>query len=201
MDNLTESLRKSAELHEHLCPRQVLGVRMGLLGADILGLEVPIKERRLFAILETDGCAADGVSAATGCRVGGRTMRIMDYGKVAATFVDVREGGAVRIHTHPDSRSRARHYAPMASDNWHSYLIGYQWMPWEELLVVEPVELAISMQSIISRPGVRAYCDQCGEEIINEREVRSGGRVLCRSCAGKAYYSLCPVGVESSLSV
>ena len=83
--------------HTHLCPRQVLGARIGLAGASALGLDLPRADKRLLVILETDGCFADGIDAATGCTVGHRTMRIEDYGKIAATFVDVETERALRI--------------------------------------------------------------------------------------------------------
>src|SRR5512133_3268241 len=97
MVSLNEVLQISAARHTHLCPRQVLGARMGLAGAQALGLELPVRSRRLWVILESDGCFADGVEAATGCSVGHRTLRIEDYGKIAATFVDIKQGRAVRV--------------------------------------------------------------------------------------------------------
>ena len=90
-------LEACAARHTRLCPRQVLGLRMGLFGAKTLGLDVPRPDKRLLVIAETDGCMADGLITATGCSVGRRTLRIVDYGKVAATFVDVETGRAVRI--------------------------------------------------------------------------------------------------------
>src|SRR5512147_1692459 len=95
--SLDDILKISASRHTHLCPRQVLGARMGLAGARALGLDLPVHYKRLLVILETDGCFADGVEAATGCTVGHRTMRVEDYGKIAATFVDVQTGRAFRL--------------------------------------------------------------------------------------------------------
>src|SRR5687768_11979454 len=95
--NFAELLEKSAESHKHLCPRQILGVRMGLLAGDLLGLELPQKNKRLIVFVETDGCFVDGITVSTGCSMGHRTMRLMDYGKVAATFVDSQSNRAFRI--------------------------------------------------------------------------------------------------------
>lgn len=78
------ALARLAGRHRHLCPRQVLGVRMGLYAAERLGLPVPQDDKRLVAFVETDGCFADGVGAATGCWLGRRTMRLLDYGKAPA---------------------------------------------------------------------------------------------------------------------
>ena len=95
-----------------MCPRQVLGVRIGLAGAAGLGLEAPFKDKRLLVIVESDGCFVDGVSATTGCTVGHRTLRLEDYGKVAATFVDVSSEQALRVAPRSDVRQRAREFAP-----------------------------------------------------------------------------------------
>ena len=97
MTPLHQLLDQCAALHHHLCPRQVLGVRMGMLAGKVLSLALPQSDKRLLTIMETDGCGADGVAVATNCWVGRRTMRIEDYGKMAATFVDTVTARAVRI--------------------------------------------------------------------------------------------------------
>jgi len=190
MTTLEELLAASAARHAHLCPRQVLGVRMGVLGGWFLALDVPRQDKRLLVILETDGCVVDGLTAATGCSVGHRTLRIEDLGKVAATFVDIQTEQAVRIAPRPDLRAHAVEYAPEATNRWQTYLLAYQRMPVEALLLAQPVQLVRPPAEIVSRPGARAMCQQCREEIINEREVTRNGRTLCRSCADGAYYRL-----------
>jgi formylmethanofuran dehydrogenase subunit E len=185
---LEELLAASAALHHHLCPRQVLGVRMGLAGGEWLGLTVPQTDKRLLTVVETDGCVIDGLAVATGCRVGRRTMRVLDFGKVAATLVDTQTGRAVRVAPHPGARQRARDYAPDAQSRWEAYLLGYQRMPAQELLLIQPVVLTVSLEKLLSKEGYRAQCDMCGEEIFNEREVSRDGQTLCRACAGERYY-------------
>ncbi len=187
---LTALLEQSAELHRHLCPRQVIGARMGMYAGTRLGLELPQSTKRLITFVETDGCFTDGVSVATGCWMGRRTMRLIDEGKVAATFVDSQTGRAVRIWPNPAARVLAPSYAPDAQSRWHAYMTAYQVMPDHELFEVQPVTLSIDLKALISRNGVRAVCDQCGEEIINEREVRRDEQTLCRGCANGAYYRL-----------
>jgi formylmethanofuran dehydrogenase subunit E len=186
--DLTPFLEQTALLHKHLCPRQVLGVRIGLHAGELLGVEVPQEGKRLFAFVEADGCFADGVSVASGCWLGHRTLRLVDIGKAAATFVDTETDRAIRISPHPHARERAAVYAPGAQDTWHAQREAYQVMPVEELLVARPVTLTVSMRGIISRPGLRVPCACCGEEIMNEREVVVEGRVLCRTCAGLDRY-------------
>ena len=173
--------------HDHLCPRQVLGVRIGLRGIAALGYNEPPSGKQLLAIVESDGCFADGVSAATRCTLGHRTMRFEDYGKTAATLVRADTGQAVRITPTADCRDRAAAMMPDES-RWYAMLRSYQLMPDEQLLTVTEVQLAVPIAQIISRPGVRTSCEACGEEIINEREIVCEGRKLCRACAGHSYY-------------
>jgi len=187
-NTLVEHLDASAAMHRHLCPRQVLGVRMGMLAGDVLGLDLPRRDKRLLTIVETDGCAADGVSVATGCWVGRRTLRVEDYGKVAATFVDTQTERAVRIVPRREARRLAVEYAPEARNRWEAQLVGYQRMPDEFLFSWQAVALTTPLQTLLSRAGARAVCQVCGEEIINEREVVHGDSVLCRACAGSAYF-------------
>ena len=112
MKNFQTLLDISASRHTHLCPRQVIGIRMGLAGAAALDIEVPQRKKQLLTIVETDGCFADGVEVATGCTLGHRTLRVEDYGKVAATFVDTKHNRAVRVAPNPDIRHKAFQYAP-----------------------------------------------------------------------------------------
>jgi formylmethanofuran dehydrogenase subunit E len=190
MKPILELLEASAALHRHLCPRQVLGVRMGMWAGEILGLDLPqaADAKGLLSIVETDGCFSDGVAVATNCWVGRRTMRVEDYGKVAATFVDTRTGCAVRIAPLPEARALAHAYAPEARNKWEAQLLGYQRMPASELLFSQPVQLNTAIERLLSRPGVKVRCQVCGEEILNERQVVHEGTTLCRTCAGQAYY-------------
>lgn len=190
MPSIQELLRATATRHDHLCPRQVLGVRMGLLAARILGLNLPQTDKRLLTIVETDGCFSDGIAVATGCWVGRRTLRVEDYGKVAATFIDTATNRAIRITPRLAARDLAARYAPEAANGWEAYLLGYQRLPDDELLAIQPVQLITALQSIISTPEAKAICAVCGEEIFNEREVVRGEMVVCRSCAGNAYYQV-----------
>ncbi len=191
MKTLDELLTESAALHRHLCPRQVLGVQMGRLAADLLHLDLPQRDKRLLTIVETDGCFTSGLSVATNCWVGRRTLRVEDYGKVAATFVDTETELAIRIAPSPTARARAAAFAHEASNRWEAMLLGYQRMTPADIFVWQPVILTTPVAAIISRAGHRATCDRCGEEILNEREVLTGGLTLCRHCAFGGYYRCC----------
>ncbi len=189
MPALSELLQASARLHEgRLCPRQVLGVRMSLLAGKLLGLELPQRDKRLLVIVETYGCAADGIAVGANCWVGRRTMRIVDLGKVAATYVDTHTGTAVRLHPHPQARERAAAYAPEAPSRWHAQLLGYQRMPDDELLTWTWVELSTPLDVLLGRAGERIHCWRCGEEVLDQRQVWRDGKPFCRSCAGETYY-------------
>ncbi|MFN8376677.1 MAG: FmdE family protein [Anaerolineae bacterium] len=188
MSTLQDVLDQTTAMHKHLCPRQVLGARMGLYAGKLLGLELPQSDKRLYTFVETDGCFSDGVAVATNCWLGRRTMRLMDYGKVAATFVDIEAERALRLHPHPQARTVALSYVPNAHSRWHAQLEAYQIMADEELLSVREVSLNLSMKALLSRAGMRVNCEECGEEILNEREVHVGDRILCRSCFGDSYW-------------
>jgi formylmethanofuran dehydrogenase subunit E len=188
MHTLDLILTESAKRHKHLCPRQVLGARMGLLAAELLGIELPRGDKRLLVISETDGCAVDGLIAATGCHIGSRTLRILDFGKVAATFTDTCTEETIRIAPRREARALSPQHVPNARNNWEAMLLGYQVMPASDLFVVQHVKLEMPLSEIISRPDRKAICEICGEEIMNGREKLKDGVVHCRGCAGEKYY-------------
>jgi formylmethanofuran dehydrogenase subunit E len=188
MSSVEELVEISSRDHCHVCPRQVLGVRIGLAGLAALGFAAPPDKKRLLVIAETDGCFVDGLSAGTGCTVGHRTLRIEDYGKVAAVFVSVETGQAVRFAPAPDVRQRAYAYAPDEPRHYFAQLQAYKIMPEAELLRCFSVQLNTPIEAIVSRPGIRVNCDLCGEEIINQRGIDLDGQVFCRACVGEAYY-------------
>jgi formylmethanofuran dehydrogenase subunit E len=187
---LSTLLQKSASEHTHLCPRQVLGVRMGLAGLSTLDLTAPVNSNTTLIIIETGGCFADGIRAATGATVGHRTLRVEDLGKVAATFTNLKTETSLRLVPKPDIRNRALNYAPEENRRYFTQLQGYQVMPDEELFNFQCVELRTPASHIISHQNARAICSNCGEEIINEREMLVNGMVLCRTCAQGGYYRL-----------
>jgi len=189
MDDFLKFLAESASSHKNLCPRQVLGVRMGRYAAQLLGFDPLQVKKRLLVIVETDGCFATGLSTATGCTIGSRNLRIEDYGKAAATFTDTQMRRSVRLAPAAGARTLAGDYAPDMPDRWQAMLEGYQRMPDELLFSWQPVELCTTIEAVFSQPGIRTTCETCGEEILNEREVVREGKTLCRSCAGFSYYA------------
>jgi len=163
---------------------------MGLAGLATLGLKVPVTAKTALIIIETGGCFADGIRAATGATVGHRTLRVEDFGKVAATFTNLKTETSLRLAPRLDVRTHALAYAPEEKRRYFAQLQGYQVMPDDELFNFQWVELRIPASQIISHQNARAVCSNCGEEIINEREVLLDDRVLCQSCAHGGYYCL-----------
>jgi formylmethanofuran dehydrogenase subunit E len=190
MDNLLSLLEASQLRHSHLCPRQVLGVRIALAGLKLLEIEPMIQRRKktLIVISETDGCFVDGLEVTAQVSVGHRSLKIEDYGKVAATFVDVPSGRAVRLHPTIGVRELAISYCPEEERLYFAQLKAYQTMPDDQLLRVEWITLNQNIQQIMGSPRQRAYCIRCGEEVLNGREVSDSGLPTCRACAGQAYY-------------
>ena len=188
--DITHLLETSMKDHDHLCPRQILGVRIGLAGMKAAGFVEPPLKKQLLVFTETDGCFVDGVIAATSCTVGHRTLRVEDYGKVAVTCINVSTGYAVRVAPRLDIRERAGAFVSEEPRPYFAQLQAYQEMADEEMLRLEQVTLVTPLSQILSRPGVRVNCDVCGEEIMNEREVSSNGIYLCRACTGAGYYQV-----------
>jgi formylmethanofuran dehydrogenase subunit E len=185
---LSDLLKQSSARHDHLCPRQVLGVRMGLAGLAAIGLEAPMQHKAALVFIETDGCFADGIEVATGATVGHRSLRVKDLGKTAATFANVATGQAIRLAPRLDIRLRALAYAPDVKKKYYAQLKGYQFMPEAELFSFQAVDLVPALELVLSRPGLRVKCARCGEEIINERQVQVGRQFLCGTCTGAGYY-------------
>ncbi len=197
--DITHLLEKSMQDHDHLCPRQILGVRIGLAGMRALGFHEPPTKKQLLVISETDGCFVDGVIAATDCTVGHRTLRVEDYGKVAVTFADVNTGRAIRVAPRLDIRERASAFVPEEPRHYFAQMKAYQTMSDEEMFMIQEVVLNTPIEQIVSLPGMRVNCDVCGEEIMNEREVHQEGLVLCHTCAFEGYYRPMHIGIPQTL--
>ena len=193
---MSDLLKQSSARHDHLCPRQVLGVRIGLAGLAALELDSPVDKSTALIIIESDGCFADGIEVSTGATIGHRTLRVNDFGKMAATFADVKTGRVIRISPELNVRERALLYAPDEPRHYFAQLQGYQVMPDTELLRIQEVALNPTLEELISKPLVRVNCDYCEEEIINEREVIRDGIKLCRTCANEGYYLIKPGSAE-----
>ena len=190
MKSLDEYLQDAAQAHGHLCAGQVLGVRMAMLGLEKLGIDDPRgKDRkRLVTFVEIDRCATDAVAVVTGCRLGKRALKFRDWGKVAATFIDVESGRAVRIAAKESSKELARRAHPELNDKNQQQMLAYRELTNDDLFDVAWVRVALPPEEFPGYKGERIVCDACGEGINFRREVRREGKTLCRACAGERYY-------------
>lgn len=185
-------LDESAKIHGHLCPGQALGVKMSMLGLKEIGIKDPKgKDRKnVIVFVEMDRCATDAVQSVTGCSLGHRTMKFMDYGKMAATFLNLKTGRAVRVIAREDSREKAKEYFPEIENKYTAQLEAYKIMPDEELFDVMDVNISVRPEDMPGRPLSRVRCDMCGEYVQDMREIRRNGDVLCKPCAEKGYYKI-----------
>jgi formylmethanofuran dehydrogenase subunit E len=185
-------LEESARTHGHLCPGQVLGVKMSLCGLGKVGIAEPkgSDRKNLIVFVETDRCATDAIQSVTGCSLGKRTMKFMDYGKMAATFMNLKTGAAVRVVAREDAREKARVYFPEIQDKYEAQMKAYRIMPDDELFEVMEVRVTIRPEDMPGRPLQRVRCEECGEYVQDMREVSRGGRLLCKACVSGGYYSI-----------
>jgi formylmethanofuran dehydrogenase subunit E len=194
---LDEYLREAEVAHGHLCAGQVLGVRLAMLGLEKLGIEDPRgKDRkRLVTFVEIDRCATDAIAVVTGCRLGKRALKFRDWGKMAATFVDlgikdVSTGKAIRIAAKESSKALARTMHPEIESKNQQQMLAYREMPEDDLFTKQWVKVELPAEEFPGYKGERIVCAECGEGINFHREVLRDGRVLCRACAGEKYYEL-----------
>jgi formylmethanofuran dehydrogenase subunit E len=178
------------QAHGHICAGQILGLRLALYGLQLLGLDDPEGKhrKRLVTFVEIDRCATDAITVVTGCRMGKRALKFRDYGKVAATFCDLESGRAVRVAALESSKQRAKELYPEIADKNRQQMRAYREMPNEELFSHQWVRVEIGPEDLPGYKGPRVHCAVCGESINFRREVIRDGQMVCRACAGDAYY-------------
>jgi formylmethanofuran dehydrogenase subunit E len=163
-----------------------------MIGCREVGIDEPVGSKSLLVYVEIDRCATDAIQAVTGCKLGKRTLKFLDYGKVAATFLNQDTGHAVRVLARDDSRDAVAAYAPAGMDKKAAQDYAYKLMPEEALFILEPVRVDVPDADLPGHPLRRVPCDRCGEGINDGREVRQEGKTLCKPCAHGAYYQ--PLG-------
>jgi formylmethanofuran dehydrogenase subunit E len=192
MLSLDEYLRDAEMAHGHLCAGQILGVRMAMLGLSKLGIDDPRSNRedrkRLITFVEIDRCATDAIGVVTGCRLGKRALKFRDWGKMAATFLDLRTGKAIRIAAKESSKALARAMYSDLADKNQQQMRAYREMAEDDLFTQQWVKVEVPPEELPGYKGERIVCADCGEGINFRREVQRDGRVLCQGCAGESYY-------------
>lgn len=196
---LNELLHEAELAHGHLCAGQILGVRMAMLAMNRLGIREPRKRtlpngelnpdrKRPVVFVEIDRCATDAIAVVTGARVGKRALKLRDWGKMAATFVDLdakvgpNEYKAIRVVALEGSKQRARELYPELDKN-EAQMRAYRELPDAELFSEQWVRVPLSPSEFPGFKGERLACDLCGEGINFDRFIDRDGQHLCRACA------------------
>ena len=188
MKSLDEYLALAAQTHGHICAGQVLGVRLAMHGLRELGIADPVAERkRIVTYVEIDRCVTDAVALVANCRLGKRALKFRDWGKVAATFVDLQTGRAVRIAARESSKDAARAMFPDLQRE-AAQQKAYAALPDDVLFSKQWVKVEVLPEDLPGFKGPRVVCAQCGEGINFKREIVKDGRTLCRACSGEGYY-------------
>ena len=185
-------LKSSADAHGHLCPGQVVGVRMAMLGCRLIGLDEPTRHdqiKKLIVYVEMDRCTADAVAHVTGVKLGRRSLKFMDYGIMAATFVNLETGKAFRVVSTEEARSLASAYAPEIPQKHPQQLEAYKRMPDSVLFRVQQVKVKINECDLPGPTRYKASCSCCGQVVRDQREVVKDGAIFCKPCAQDSYFS------------
>lgn len=192
MKDFETLLAESVAVHGHICAGQVIGVRMSMLALERIGIIDPrgADRKKLYVLVEIDRCATDAIQSVTGCSLGKRSMYFHDFGVMAATFVNLETGRAVRVTAREEARDLADRYCRQGGDKYSRQLEAYKVMTEEELFVVQDVAVDIPAVNLPGRPQRRVQCSRCQDWVQDGREVERAGELLCRSCALGRYYTV-----------
>lgn len=173
-----ELLEKAGKFHGDICAGIEIGTRMTICGLNRIGITDPRGDdsKKLIVFVEIDRCSTDAIMAITGCRPGKRSMKVLDYGKMAATFINLETGRAVRI-------------AAKMERNEGDEKPDFGEMNESELFSIQDVEVALKPEDMPGKPIRRVKCKKCGETIMDGRENDIEGTILCKPCSsGEKYY-------------
>lgn len=191
MESLETLIQGAAQAHGHLCPGQVVGVRMAMEGCRLVGLDNPRQLpqiKKLIVYVEMDRCATDAIAFVTGVRLGRRSLKFVDNGIMAATFVNLETGRAFRIVSTETARDLAPHYAPDIADPRQQQIEAYRQMDIKELFSIQNVRVDVAAPDMPGPTRFKAVCQACGQVVRDKREVMKNNRILCRPCALGTYY-------------
>jgi formylmethanofuran dehydrogenase subunit E len=191
MKPFADLLASSAAAHGHMCPGQVVGVRMAMLGCRLIGLDDPTSQvqiKKLIVFVEMDRCAGDAVAHVTGAKLGRRSLKFVDYGIMAATFVNLETEKAFRVISTEEARDLAGQYAPEISEKYQQQLEAYKRMPDSVLFRVQQVEVVLSEFDLPGPTRSKVLCSHCGQVVRDRREIVQNGDTLCKPCAHGAYF-------------
>jgi formylmethanofuran dehydrogenase subunit E len=185
IESLDILLPRAEAAHGHMCAGQVLGTRMALVGLKSLGIDDPLgaDRKRLVVYVEIDRCATDALSLVTGCRLGKRTLKFRDWGKMAATFVDLASGHGIRVVALENSRDLAMQLHPEIENKKQQQMLAYRELGDDQLFKVQKVRVQVAAAELPGTRVDRKICVRCGEGINFGRCEEIGGENLCVSCA------------------
>jgi formylmethanofuran dehydrogenase subunit E len=192
MENFDRLLAESTKIHGHLCAGQVIGVRMAMAGLERIGIVDPkgVDRKKLYVLVEIDRCATDAIQSVTGCSLGKRSLRWLDFGIMAATFVNLESGAAVRVTAREEARTLSESYCPEIVDKYQRQLEAYKKMSQSDLFLFQEVKVQLKDCDMPGRPLRRVQCERCGDWVQDCRERKRGGQTECRACAGERYYQV-----------
>jgi formylmethanofuran dehydrogenase subunit E len=193
LDNFEDLLSASVENHGHLCPGQVVGVRMAMLGCRLIGLDNPRQDdqiKKLIVYVEMDRCTGDAVAFVTGAKLGRRSLKYVDYGIMAATFLNLETNQAYRIISTEESRDLANKYAPEFNDKTTQQIEAYKRMPESVLFRIQKVHVPLSEFDLPGPTRKKVTCAGCGQVVRDNKEVQINGKPYCRPCANGAYFKV-----------
>lgn len=193
MDSFEDLLSASVENHGHLCPGQVVGVRMAMLGCRLIGLDNPRQDdqiKKLIVYVEMDRCTGDAVAFVTGAKLGRRSLKYVDYGIMAATFLNLETNQAYRITSTEESRDLANKYAPEFNDKTTQQIEAYKRMPESVLFRIQKVHVPLSEFDLPGPTRKKVTCAGCGQVVRDNKEVQIDGKPYCRPCANGAYFKV-----------
>ncbi len=192
MDNFETLLEQSTKIHGHICAGQVIGVRMAMIGLREIGIEDPKGSQRkdFYVLIEIDRCATDAIQTVTGCSLGKRSLKWLDYGIMAATFVNLKTNKSIRVTALEEARETSKKYCPEIDDKYKQQLEAYRVMPENELFKVQNVTVNVPKQDMPGRPLQRVQCEKCGDWVQDCREENQNGQILCHPCVHGRYYQI-----------
>ncbi|HWQ66460.1 MAG TPA: FmdE family protein [Methanospirillum sp.] len=182
METIDILLQKAKEFHGEICPGIVMGTRMTIAGMREIGMDPLKKTHDLIVYVEIDRCATDAIQAITGVSLGHRSLKHMNYGKFAATFINTTSNKAVRVTAlpkRPDQPTDMKEVAKMVCN-----------APEEELFRIQQVTVNIPPEDLPGFPTHKDVCTRCGEQIMDRKEVMIEGKAVCKNCAQGSYYSI-----------
>jgi len=182
-------INEAKAFHGDACAGIIIGTRMAILGLNRIGITDPkgADKKDLIVFVEMDRCASDAILAVTGCHPGKRSMKILDYGKMAATFVNLKTGKAVRVRAKNKDGNKTMTKEDIEKS---PHTEEYTMLPLEELFETSEVRVSLKPEDLPGRPLLIVTCEECGERVMDMRFEEKNGRRLCRPCAaGRNYYS------------